>query len=329
MRRALFGMIAILLAGRSLCGQTMNQSAFPLEKGTRWTYSGTIGWGGVFPNPEHSIHISWVTEVIDTLESPTRRIAIVKGMPQELAWYREGQPPSFSLLLQSGNKLYRLPVKENEDPSDLAHNLEREGSALPEYAELLLDLPLSKGKTYGGEGERHDRMYCWSVDSVTPLRTRIKGFAAGRSDLVYHLAYRTNPDHEMVDFLPRVGILRYIYEHHGTVSSVDMELREFWRPNKKSPNSTIKRPPNPRVHPTSPKSGLPGDALVVRLRFRFSKLSPQLSVPRALRRRIMVSNYVHEEAEELKTWRLRRNNSLSMPRARRQGCCCRSNSTRG
>jgi hypothetical protein len=254
MQRALFGMIAILLAGRALCGQTMTPSIFPLEKGTRWTYSGTVGWGGVFPNPEHSIHVSWVTEVIDTVESPTRRIAIVKGMPQELAWYREGQSPRVSLLVQSGNKLYTLRLKEDEDPLDLAHNLAREGSPVPEQADLLLDLPLSKGKTYGGEADRHDGMYCWGVDSVTPLRTRIKGITAGGSDLVYHLAYKTLPDHEMIEYLPRVGILRYIYEHHGTVSSVDIQLREFWRPNKKTTNSTIKRPPNPRVHPAGAKS---------------------------------------------------------------------------
>ena len=39
-------------------------------------------------------------------------------------------------------------------------------------------------------------------------------------------AMRTNPEHEIVTFVPGVGITAYVYAHHGTVSEVNVRLVE-------------------------------------------------------------------------------------------------------
>jgi hypothetical protein len=43
----------------------------------------------------------------------------------------------------------------------------------------------------------------------------------------YQLVYRTLPDHQIIEFAPNIGITRYTYVHHGTVSETDLKLIEF------------------------------------------------------------------------------------------------------
>lgn len=40
----------------------------------------------------------------------------------------------------------------------------------------------------------------------------------------WELVYRSAPDHAIVRIVPGVGITSYVYEHHGTVASVDVHL---------------------------------------------------------------------------------------------------------
>jgi hypothetical protein len=59
---------------------------------------------------------------------------------------------------------------------------------------------------------------------------------------VYRSIYRTNPDHVIVDFVPKLGVVRYVYEHHGTVSSVDVKLVKVMR--RRDGRLTARKPPN-------------------------------------------------------------------------------------
>ena len=56
--------------------------------------------------------------------------------------------------------------------------------------------------------------YGWSVDS----EIEFKGL------LGWRLFFRTNPDHQFLDFVPTIGFSRYEYVHHGTVQNVTAEL---------------------------------------------------------------------------------------------------------
>jgi hypothetical protein len=41
----------------------------------------------------------------------------------------------------------------------------------------------------------------------------------------HRLVYRTLPGHQVVEFVPEVGITRDSYVHHGTVAEADARLR--------------------------------------------------------------------------------------------------------
>ena len=76
--------------------------------------------------------------------------------------------------------------------------------------------------------QRDDRMYEWVVDDEQRIRLpHVAGISGKKVFTRYTLMYRTNPDHQIVEFLPSIGITRYIYQHHGTVSEVDVRLIDF------------------------------------------------------------------------------------------------------
>lgn len=41
------------------------------------------------------------------------------------------------------------------------------------------------------------------------------------------LIFRTNPDHQILEFTPGTGITAYVYSHHGTLAGVDVKLVSF------------------------------------------------------------------------------------------------------
>lgn len=43
------------------------------------------------------------------------------------------------------------------------------------------------------------------------------------------MSLRSPPDHQFADYADGVGVMRYVYEHHGTTSEVDARLVDFIR----------------------------------------------------------------------------------------------------
>ena len=95
--------------------------------------------------------------------------------------------------------------------------------------ELLIDAPLEEGKVYGGElGNLARGRYCWLVEGereFSPKRFPAAGKLVNPRD--FTLAYRTSPDHKIIDFVPGLGIVGFQYVHHGTLSETDLGLIEF------------------------------------------------------------------------------------------------------
>jgi len=98
-----------------------------------------------------------------------------------------------------------------------------------DFDELFV-LTLAKDKCWGGDVEREDGRYCWRVEKEQTAKRRIKGLAEHHPFTVYSIAYRTNPDHQILDIAPGLGITRFIYVHHGTVATVDIHLVKFASP---------------------------------------------------------------------------------------------------
>jgi hypothetical protein len=56
---------------------------------------------------------------------------------------------------------------------------------------------------------------------------KVVGMKKGKAVNRFKLSYRTNPEHEIVHFVPTIGITKFTYVHHGTVSEADVRLIEF------------------------------------------------------------------------------------------------------
>jgi len=208
----------------------LSSSQFPMEKGTTWVYEGTVKWTLENSNQVETKQIRWTTEITESFKYPEIRVAVLRGFPSDLAWYEEGKAPGTSLLIESDNCFYYLQAKSEQEALRLARGLSSITDDLPQGAELLLDLPLRVGKRYDQFGERDDNMYCWYVESKSLTIPHIEGINMQEAITSYRLIYRSNPDHEIMDFVPGLGIVRYIYEHHGTVAFADVRLKEFHHP---------------------------------------------------------------------------------------------------
>jgi hypothetical protein len=205
----------------------------PLEKGTRWTYEGKVETTLLGSAKVYSTNISWVMEVVDSMENTNARAAVISGTPDELAWYEPGQVPGYSVLLNFSNHVYRFPAKTLQQASSLMLEMANEPGKFFPKAEDVDDwfaLPLAKDKRWGGDLQREDGWYCWRVEDEHLSKLRIKGCADKHAFPIYTLAYRTNPDHQVLDIAPGLGITRFIYVHHGTVASADVRLVAFKHP---------------------------------------------------------------------------------------------------
>ena len=206
---------------------------WPLVKGSVWTYAGIVEWAELGAADVHTTPVTWNMEVVDVIETPGLTAATLKGHPKDLAWYKPGKDRGDYLLMRvgaSGTERYYL--LEGQQRVEQARAQLRAGQriGLVSEQELILDWPLIPGKTFGETEQltRDDLWYVWVVEeerSLAPNERRFRGAdQLPTSLLCYHLAFRTFPDHQFVDVVPGLGITRYVYGHHGTVSNVDVHL---------------------------------------------------------------------------------------------------------
>jgi hypothetical protein len=202
----------------------------PLEKGVQWTYEGQVKWTLVGSEKVKSRNIRWVTEVIDTVVGTETKAAIIRGFPDELAWYEPDQLPSFCVIFNVSNRVYHIGAENEKQARDLAQNVVGNPSQLSTSAEELLMFPLAEGAKWDGDTNRDDNFYCWHVEQKRKEMLHFRGYSSTKTNDVFTIGYRTLPDHQLVDIAPGFGITRYVYVHHGTVASADVKLVSFKRP---------------------------------------------------------------------------------------------------
>ena len=79
-------------------------------------------------------------------------------------------------------------------------------------------------------GKRPDKWYQWHVEAARCVQIAgIPAVDAKRRRREYRIGFRTCPAHEIVHFVPGIGITRYVFSHHGTVAEADVRLIEFRR----------------------------------------------------------------------------------------------------
>lgn len=181
--------------------------------------------------PREASHVHWVMEVVDTATNQFACAAIIRGMPDELAGYEAGLNPGLCVLFSISNRVYRLSAETEKEARRKARELlQSPGKALSMCGPEFLALPLAKGKEWAGEGERPDHWYRWHVEAQSRKQQQVPGFSAKDAVSTWSLAYRTCPSHEVFDIAEGLGITRYVYEHHGTIQSVDVRLVSVKRP---------------------------------------------------------------------------------------------------
>jgi len=199
----------------------------PLTPNTSWAYTADVAWSVAGTDSVGRRTIGWTTTVMSLKTSDSTAVAVVSGWPSELAWWEPGRVPALSVLYCSPGRVYHLELPAGRSAEALADSI-LAGDRPPTPDDLILELPLRSGLLFGRDStERDDTFYAWYVESAQDAPAALRTLARSAGDSVYHLAYRTFPDHQLVAFLPGLGVIRYVYKHHGTTAEADATLVGF------------------------------------------------------------------------------------------------------
>jgi hypothetical protein len=201
--------------------------AFAFPNGAEWTYQGDVTWDDEGKVQQQTL--TWTMHVVDKIERGDGIVGyVMKGHPLDLAFYTEDKEPSETLYIARANQVYQIALI-SDDP---IHRVNNESDSLADMLtdeQLVLDVPLAPGKKFGPAQfvARSDEMYVWVVTDARPTTlSGIKGITP-TSATEYTLDFKTIPDRQTVYFVPDIGITRFTYVHHGTVSEVDVALIEY------------------------------------------------------------------------------------------------------
>jgi hypothetical protein len=200
---------------------------FPLRKGAYWLYEGNVRWTVINSSDIAEKELTWKMEVQRVFQRNNIVGYEMSGAPWDLAWYEEGKAPSEYGIIQAGGNFYRTSI-------DTVWRLMNESdflSALVDEDDIFLDIPLIQGKKFCDTFSltRSDSMYCWTVGEASQATVEnIKGVISSDTLLEYPIYNGTMPDHSIIHFIPGVGISRYEYHHHGTISDVEVRLIEYY-----------------------------------------------------------------------------------------------------
>lgn len=231
--RALFKFVAacaLASCGLIVFAQSSSdtKSVFPLSKGTYWVYEGNVTYQ-LTPNQTVTSTIRRRMQVADVINGAEFRAALIQGGPWDLEFYSTDKPAGDYLIVATNEATY---LAQGEQARDLFAEIRKSGLTHEIRDTLAEDIwfriPLRANGTYCAPDQlaRDDRMYCWAVMAAKPERVAVTGVKSG-TRTVYELAFRTNPDHQIVQIAPGIGMLHFTYAHHGTPSEADVKLVDF------------------------------------------------------------------------------------------------------
>lgn len=195
----------------------------PLKVGTSWTYHADVARDGGGSDRARHQTVQWTTTVVGVQSSESAVAATVQGWPDDLAWWEPHQSPTTSVIYCTRGRAY-LFHSQTDSAQALAASL-LSGARHAALGDLILELPLRTGQLYGRDTSgRDDTFYAWFVESAESIPSTVRRLRSGLGDSLYTVAYRTNPDHTILGFVPGLGIAHYVYVHHGTVAQTDAWL---------------------------------------------------------------------------------------------------------
>jgi hypothetical protein len=196
-------------------------SVVPLSTGWVWSYRGSAVWSGSKGSPDSGT-VSWAMTIVAARYVGVVRLALVRGLVTQLAWYEPRARPRLSLLACRGSQLFGLELaSDSAAASAYAHW----SDSLFRRAQLLLDLPLHDGQLFGQDPPRDDPFYAWAVTALRPEAVEPVPVSCGASmEPRFGLTYRSLPDQAVIEWQPGVGITGYSYVHHGIPAAADVRL---------------------------------------------------------------------------------------------------------
>jgi hypothetical protein len=214
-------MISVILATSVVL--TTQCADMPMRAGITWTYRAQVSWTVAGSARTLDTTLTWTTRILTTIRRDSSIVAAVENWPSSLAWWEPSQAPDTTLLVCHNDRVYHLGRSQIGGRSAVA---EAASGALSLTSDnLILALPLHAGQLYGQEpSDRADTFYGWFVEAAGPMPSALVRLGASPNDSLYTIAYRTVPDHQIVQFAPRLGVTRYSYAHHGTVASASATL---------------------------------------------------------------------------------------------------------
>lgn len=195
----------------------------PMRAGTTWTYQAHVSWTVAGSARTRDTTLTWTTRILTSIRRDSSIVAAVENWPSTLAWWEPSHTPDTTLLVCLNDRVYHLGKSQNAGRSAVS---EAASGALSLTSDnLILALPLHERLLYGQEpSDRTDTFYGWFVEAAAPMPRALVGLGASPNDSLYTIAYRTVPDHQIVQFAPRLGVTRYLYAHHGTVATASATL---------------------------------------------------------------------------------------------------------
>jgi len=234
--------LAVLLAGETASAESRcpeGAATIPLLPGATWVYAGDVESTVWKKGDGHVIkrHVTLRMEVRAAFRRGNTTAVLVKGHPMDLAWYEPGQPRSTYLLFQQDDGAAWRVTHDLDATLQRWKDTGHIPAGSPEIA-----APLRVGETWGGEEEapsRPDKWYQWHVEQARCVALRgVPGVDGRQQRREYRLAYRTCPDDTLIYWSPGLGITRFVYSHHGTVTEADVRLIAF-QPG--SPDAPVER----------------------------------------------------------------------------------------
>jgi hypothetical protein len=199
-----------------------------LTPGTTWTYRAEVAWEAGAADSIARQSLPWTTTIITARTSDSAVAALVSGWPTDLAWWTPGRLPSTSVLYCTGGRIYLFHPQPGTEPQFIDALLN--GQQTPALENLILSLPLHTGGLYARDpAERQDAFYAWYVETAELAPDSLRRLQPGKADSLYSIVYRTAPDYTLIGFLPGLGVVHYVYNHHGTTAESEAWLVAYRR----------------------------------------------------------------------------------------------------
>ncbi len=238
----LLGFLLTALPASLVAGTPLPEPGLiPLQPGTRWVYEADVRWTPVAGEKGtqrlgiQSARLRWTNEVLFCVTRRTARAAVLHRFPTEVLGMDPEVPRNHLVLVETTNQIIQVPARNLSHARQLAKSLADQPMTRVRGRTVLLEKPLRVKQRWGFDDSeedlliraRDDGWYCWHVEAVRANRLSLKSGPSDRDVTSYVIAYRTNPDHQILELTPGIGFTRLEYEHHGTVGEEKVRLIDF------------------------------------------------------------------------------------------------------